>query len=46
MVAPVDKFDEVWDDFMEDYLSSGAQDIMDERAEKWEQFFGDAEMLP
>ena len=46
VVAPVDKFDEVWDDFMEDYLSSGAQDIMDERAEKWEQFFGDAEMLP
>ena len=46
VVAPVDKFDEVWDEFMEDYLSSGAQDIMDERAEKWEQFFGDAEMLP
>ena len=46
VVAPVDKFDEVWDDFLEDYLSSGAQDIMDERAEKWEQFFGDAEMLP
>ena len=46
VVAPVDKFDEVWDDFLEDYLSSGAQDIMDERAEKWEEFFGDAEMLP
>ena len=46
VVAPVDKFDEVWDDFLADYLSSGAQDIMDERAEKWEQFFGDAEMLP
>ena len=46
VVAPVDKFDEVWDEFMEDYLSSGAQDIMDERAEKWEEFFGDAEMLP
>lgn len=46
VVAPVDKFDEVWDEFMDDYLSSGAQDIMDERAEKWEQFFGDAEMLP
>lgn len=46
VVAPVDKFDAVWDEFMEDYLSSGGQDIMDERAEKWEQFFGDAEMLP
>lgn len=46
VVAPVDKFDEVWDEFLEDYLSSGAQDIMDERAEKWEEFFGDAEMLP
>ena len=46
VVAPVDKFDEVWDEFLEDYLSSGAQDIMDERAEKWEQFFDDAEMLP
>lgn len=46
VVAPVDKFDEVWDEFMDDYLSSGAQDIMDERAEKWEQFFSDAEMLP
>lgn len=46
VVAPVDKFDEVWDEFMDDYLSSGAQDIMDERAEKWEQFFGDSDMLP
>lgn len=46
VVAPVDQFDAVWDEFMDDYLSSGAQDIMDERAEKWEQFFGDADMLP
>ena len=46
VVAPVDKFDEVWDEFLEDYLSSGGQDIIDERTEKWEQFFGDAEMLP
>lgn len=46
VVAPVDKFDSVWDEFMEDYLSSGGQDIMDERAEKWEQFFGDSDMLP
>lgn len=46
VVAPVDQFDAVWDEFMEDYLSSGGQDIIDERTEKWEQFFGDAEMLP
>ena len=46
VVAPVDQFDAVWDEFMEDYLSSGGQDIIDERTEKWEQFLGDAEMLP
>ena len=46
VVAPVDQFDAVWDEFYNDYLASGGQDIMDERAEKWEQFFGDAEMLP
>ena len=46
VVAAPDQFDAVWDEFMEDYLSSGAQDIIDERTEKWEQFFGDAEMLP
>lgn len=46
VVAPVDKFDEVWDEFLADYLASGGQDIIDERAEKWEEFFGDAEMLP
>ena len=46
VVAAPDQFDAVWDEFMEDYLSSGGQDIIDERTEKWEQFFGDAEMLP
>ena len=46
VVAAPDQFDAVWDEFMEDYLSSGGQDIIDERTEKWEEFFGDAEMLP
>lgn len=46
VVAPVDKFDSVWDSFMADYLSAGGQAIMDERAAKWQEFFGDAEMLP
>ena len=46
VVAPVDQFDAIWDEFMSDYLASGGQDIIDERAEKWETFFGDADMLP
>jgi len=46
VVAPVDKFDSVWDSYLADYLSSGGQAIMDERAAKWQEFFGDAEMLP
>jgi putative aldouronate transport system substrate-binding protein len=46
VVAPVADFDSTWDSFMQDYLSSGGQDIMDERAEKWAEYFGDADMLP
>lgn len=44
--ASVDSFDQVWDDGMADYLSSGGQAIMDERAEKWAATFGDTDMLP
>ncbi len=44
--APVDKFDEVWDAGIADYLSSGGQAIIDERAEKWKATFGDATSLP
>lgn len=44
--APVDKFDEVWDAAIADYLSSGGQAIMDERAEKWKATFGDTTALP
>lgn len=44
--APVDQFDSVWDNAMADYLSSGGQAIMDERAEKWAATFGDTDMLP
>ena len=29
-----------------DYMNSGGQAIMDERAEKWEATYGDAEQLP
>ena len=46
VVAAADQFDAVWDEFYNDYLASGAQDIIDERAEKWAQYFGDADMLP
>ncbi|MCM1263114.1 MAG: extracellular solute-binding protein [Butyrivibrio sp.] len=46
VVASTDNFDKVWDDGMADYLSSGGQAIMDERAEKWKATFGDATSLP
>ncbi|MCM1267240.1 MAG: extracellular solute-binding protein [Bacteroidales bacterium] len=46
VVAPVESFDQVWDDAMADYMSSGGQAISDERAEKWKATFGDATMLP
>ncbi|MCR5425292.1 MAG: sugar ABC transporter substrate-binding protein [Lachnospiraceae bacterium] len=34
--APVDQFDSVWDAAMADYLASGGQAIMDERAAAWD----------
>lgn len=46
VTASVDKFDAVWDAAMADYLSSGGQAIMDERAEKWTATFGNVDMLP
>ncbi len=44
--AKVAEFDSVWDSYMADYLSAGGQDIMDEREAKWNEYFGDAVMLP
>lgn len=46
VTASVENFDQVWDNAMADYLSSGGQAIIDERAEKWTAMFGDAEQLP
>jgi len=46
VACPVDQFDAVWDQYMADYLSSGGQDIIDERIEKWNATFGDTDMLP
>lgn len=46
VTASVDSFEQVWDDGMADYLSSGGQAIMDERAEKWNATYGDTQQLP
>ncbi len=46
VVAAEADFDSVWDSLMADYLASGGQAIMDERAAKWEQYFGTSDMLP
>jgi putative aldouronate transport system substrate-binding protein len=45
IVAPVDKFDEVFDAGMQDYLNSGGQAIIDERKAAWEKVYGDKTML-
>ena len=46
VVAAEADFDSTWDSFMSDYLSAGGQAIIDERTEKWAEYFGDADMLP
>lgn len=46
VVAKEADFDTVWDSLMSEYLSAGAQDIMAERQQKWEEYFGEATMLP
>ena len=46
VVAAEADFDSTWDSYMSDYLSAGGQAIMDERAAKWAEYFGDADMLP
>ena len=44
IVAP-EKFDETWDYYMEDYLTSGGQAIIDERAQLWSDTYGSATNL-
>ena len=46
VVAAEADFDSTWDSYMSDYLSAGGQAIIDERTEKWAEYFGDADMLP
>ena len=45
VVASVADFDKVWDAELKNYLSSGGQAIIDERTEKWKEFFGDSDTL-
>lgn len=45
VVAPVDKFDEIYDSGMKDFLNSGGQAIIDERKAAWEKYFGNETML-
>ena len=44
--AAPDAFAATYDNAMADYLGSGGQAIMDERAQKWEATYGDTDMLP
>ncbi|MCQ2505594.1 MAG: sugar ABC transporter substrate-binding protein [Lachnospiraceae bacterium] len=42
VVCKVADFDKVWNEYLNDYLASGGQDIIDERTQKWEKYFGSA----
>ncbi|MBP5265084.1 MAG: extracellular solute-binding protein [Lachnospiraceae bacterium] len=46
VVASTADFDKVWDEELKNYLSAGGQAIIDERTEKWTEFFGSSDMLP
>ena len=46
VIAPVADFDKTWDSLYNDYLNAGGKAIQEERAAKWEQYFGSSDMLP
>lgn len=46
VVASTADFDKVWDEEIKNYLSAGGQAIIDERTQKWTEFFGSSDMLP
>lgn len=46
VTASVEEFDAVWDAAIADYMASGGQAIMDERAAAWDNTYGDATELP
>jgi len=39
IICPTDQFDEVWDEYFQDYLNSGGQAIIDERLAAYEKFY-------
>ena len=45
VIATPDQFETVWEEGIADYLSTGGQDIIDERNEKWDATYG-SDMLP
>ncbi|NLI59869.1 MAG: extracellular solute-binding protein [Clostridiales bacterium] len=40
ITAKPEDFDQVWDSLIEEYLTAGGQDVMDQRAELWDQLRG------
>ena len=46
VVCKPDQFDSVWDENMADYMTSGGQEIHDERDEAWVKTYGDVSSLP
>jgi putative aldouronate transport system substrate-binding protein len=45
IVVSPEEFDAKWDELINDYLTSGGQDIIDERTAAWEALYGDKTML-
>ena len=46
MMAPVDQFDAVWDDFFGQYMAMGGQAIINERDQAWVEHFGNVDFGP
>lgn len=41
ITADPEKFDEVWDSLIQEYLAAGGQEVMNQRAALWEEMFGE-----
>ena len=46
IVASVADFDATWDKYMDEYMSVGGKDIMEERQAAWDATYGSNTMLP
>jgi len=46
VIAPVDQFDQVWDNLFAQYLALGGQAIINERDAAWVETFGDVDFMP